>query len=161
MGLMRGVRLSGLAAALAVGSALGATSSVAVAQAKPAAKGEKAADKVQDLRRLIEISGSARAGVDALEQLVGVMRIAMPSAPAGYWEEFLREARPSEFADLMVPVLDHHLTHDDVKAIIAFYESPAGKKLAGVTPAIARETMQVGVVWGSQTGQRVRARLRH
>ena len=162
MDVTRVLRWGGLAGMLAVGSGLWALPPAVVAQAKPAAKAAKAAapaDKVQDLRRLIEISGSATAGVDALEQLVGVMRIAMPSAPAGYWEEFLREARPSEFADLMVPVLDHHLTHDDVKAIIAFYESPAGKKLAGATAAITREAMQVGVVWGSQTGQRVRARL--
>ena len=152
-------RWGGLVGALALGSGLLALAPPALAQPKPTAKAE-APEKIRDIRRLIELSGSATAGVQALQQMVGVMRIAMPSAPPGYWEEFSREARPAEFVELMVPVLDHQLTHDDVKAIIAFYQSPAGKKLAGATPAITKEAMQVGVVWGAQTGQRVRARLR-
>jgi hypothetical protein len=154
------LRWGGLVGVLALGSGLPALAPAALAQAKPTAKAGASPEKIKDIRRLIELSGSATAGVQALQQMVGVMRIAMPSAPPGYWEEFVKEARPAEFAELMVQVLDHQLTHDDVKAIIAFYQSPAGKKLASVTPAITQEAMQVGVVWGAQTGQRVRARLR-
>lgn len=160
MDLTRALRWGRLLGLLALASGSLALAPAALAQAKPATKSGASQDKIKDIQRLIELSGSANAGVQALQQMVGVMRIAMPSAPPGYWEEFLKEARPAEFADLMVPVLDRQLTHDDVKAIIAFYQSPAGKKLASVTPAITQEAMQVGVVWGSQTGQRVRARLR-
>ena len=163
MDLRRALRWGGLAGTLAlVGSC--AVPPAAVAQVKPEAKPEAKpaapTDKIQDLRRLVEVTGSATAGAEALEQLVGVMRVAMPDTPAGYWEEFLREARPSAFADLLVPILDHHLTQQDVKDILAFYDTPAGKKLARATPAIARETVQVAVVWGSQTGQGVRSRIR-
>jgi hypothetical protein len=159
MEVTRVLRWGGLVGALALGSGV-PSPAPAVAQSKPAAKTGASPEKIKDIRRLIELSGSTTAGVQALQQMVGVMRIAMPSAPAGYWEEFTKEARPAEFAELMVPVLDHRLTHDDVKAIIAFYESPAGKRLAAATPAITQEAMQVAVVWGAQTGQRVRARLK-
>ena len=158
MDFTRVSRWGGLAGMLALVSGFSAPPTAVLAQAKTAAK--PVADKVTDIRRLIELSGSPTAGAQALREMVGMMRVVMPSAPSGYWEEFVREARPSEFAELMVPVIDNHLTHDDVKAAIAFYESPAGKKLAGATPAITREAMQVGLVWGGQTGQRVRARLK-
>lgn len=49
----------------------------------------------------------------------------------------------------LVPVYQRHLTQQDVAALIAFYSSPAGRKIVREQPAMLRESMQA-----TQAGQR-------
>jgi hypothetical protein len=49
----------------------------------------------------------------------------------------------------IVPVYQRHLTQQDVAALIAFYSSPAGRKIVREQPAMLRESMQA-----TQAGQR-------
>lgn len=42
----------------------------------------------------------------------------------------------------VVPVYQRHLSRSDVQAVIAFYSSPAGKKILREEPAMIRESMQ-------------------
>jgi len=47
----------------------------------------------------------------------------------------------------LIPIYRKHFTKEEVKAIIAFYESPIGRKLASQTPLISLESMQVSQNW--------------
>ena len=47
----------------------------------------------------------------------------------------------------LIPIYKKHFTKEEVKAIVAFYESPIGKKLASQTPLISVESMQVSQNW--------------
>ncbi|MFM8242752.1 MAG: DUF2059 domain-containing protein [Crocinitomicaceae bacterium] len=44
--------------------------------------------------------------------------------------------------------------------IIAFYATPAGKKLSASQPAITAESMSVGQEWGARLGERVLKKLK-
>jgi hypothetical protein len=47
-----------------------------------------------------------------------------------------------ELFDAMIPIYQRHLTHSEVRAVIAFYETPVGQKILNETPAISAESMQ-------------------
>ena len=47
-----------------------------------------------------------------------------------------------EMIDAMMPAYQKHFTTGDIDAFVAFYTSPAGKKLLGELPAITTESMQ-------------------
>ena len=49
---------------------------------------------------------------------------------------------------------------DELKAFIAFYKSPAGDKLARLTPMLAQQTMAAGQRFGQQVAARVAERMR-
>ena len=49
----------------------------------------------------------------------------------------------SELLEDFLPVYQKHFTHGDVVAVIAFYTSPAGKRLLDATPIITQEGMTV------------------
>lgn len=51
----------------------------------------------------------------------------------------------------IIPVYARHFTHDDVRGMIAFYETPVGKKVIEVMPNLTQE--------GMQAGQRLQAEL--
>ena len=49
--------------------------------------------------------------------------------------------------DRVVPLYDKHYTIDEIQALIQFYETPLGKKVTALRPAIANEIMVVAEEW--------------
>ena len=47
-----------------------------------------------------------------------------------------------ELIDVIIPVYQKHLTHADMQGILAFYNSPPGKKYLKEQPAMQAESMQ-------------------
>ena len=47
------------------------------------------------------------------------------------------------------PYMDH-LSHEDIKGLIAFSESPLGQRMAAAQPKIMAETTAAGMKWGQQ-----------
>ena len=111
--------------------------------------------KQKDIRKLLKITGSGELGTQVMAQMIGNMKKAMPQVPEKFWADFMKEVHTDELVDLIVPVYDRNLTHDDIKELIKFYESPTGKKFVSVLPKITQESMAVGEKWGRELAQRV------
>jgi hypothetical protein len=111
--------------------------------------------KQKDIRKLLQITGSGELGTQVMNQMVGSMKKAMPNVPEKFWGDFMKEVHTDELINLIVPIYDRNLTHDDVKQLIKFYESPTGKKFVAVLPKISQESMVVGEKWGRDLAQRV------
>ena len=125
--------------------------------AMPQAAGSEA--KRQDIRKLMELTGAAKVGQQIAAQMIPMFKQGNPQVPQKFWDDVMKEFDTKSMIDLIVPIYDKHLTHDDVKGLIAFYQSPLGRKMTGVMPQIAQESMQVGQQWGMQIAQRVQKRL--
>lgn len=52
----------------------------------------------------------------------------------------------SELRGIMLDIFDEHYTTDEIKALLAYYESPTGKKAVELTPKLAEEGSQLGQV---------------
>jgi len=115
--------------------------------------------KQKDIRKLLKITGSGELGTQVMGQMIGNMKKAMPQVPDKFWNDFMKEVHTEELVDLIVPVYDRNLTHDDVKELIRFYESPTGKKFVSVLPKITQESMTVGEKWGRDLAMKVMTKL--
>ena len=54
---------------------------------------------------------------------------------------------PGGLVDRVIPIYDMHYTHNEIRALIKFYESPLGKKMASIRPEITREGIVVAEQW--------------
>lgn len=143
---------SAIALVLAV-LALGPRPAVAVDEAKE-----------RDIVRLMELTGAINMGKQVVSAMVPNMMRMIRGADPGKPEEFfalLEKTLRAEFTsglDEIVPELvkiyDRHLSHDDLKALIAFYSTPVGGKVIRVMPRIMSESMAFGRQWGQDIGQR-------
>ena len=131
-----------------VGSAFSQTSQQTNEEAKRA-----------DIRRLLKLTGAGDLGKQVATQMLGQFQHAQPGVPKKFWEEFAKEIDPDKLAELTVPIYARHLSHDDVKQLIAFHESPIGKKLIKVQPLIMQESMLAGQKWGAELGEKVARKL--
>lgn len=83
----------------------------------------------------------------------------MPKMPPGVREVFLKEltehfARENgKVADAMVSVYLSEFSHDEIRTLIAFYQTSAGKKYLDRAPILTRKSMDAGMAWGKKTAE--------
>lgn len=117
------------------------------------------AGKQNDIKKLLVISGSNELGKQMMQQMIESFKGVLPNVPDNFWREFMNEADMDDLMNRMVPVYDKYLSHDDIKELVKFYESPAGKKYVKVLPQISKESMTIGQEWGEQVGEKVLKKL--
>jgi hypothetical protein len=114
------------------------------------------------LKEMFIASGVEETYRTAIIQMVDMYKTQMPEAPAGYWDDLQQEFLRTSIDDLvlmLVPVYQKHMTIEDLRGLVEFYQTPLGKKFITSTPAIMEESMQVGQAWGMKLGQELSKRL--
>lgn len=74
------------------------------------------------------------------------------------WDELEKEMLKTsikDLAEMLTPVYKKYLSIDDLKAVVAFYKTPAGKKMAKYQPEITEQSMEIGGAWGEKIGEKI------
>jgi uncharacterized protein len=119
--------------------------------------------KETDIRKLLDMMGTKALAVQTMDATMNGIRPMMASSlPPGdykeklidlFLEKFRAKADPQQVVDMVVPIYDKHLSHEEIKGLIAFYATPLGKKALSVLPAIAAESGEAGQKWGESLGR--------
>jgi hypothetical protein len=128
-----------------------------VSAAEPAAAVTQTPDSTAfraDIRKLLKLTGSDKLALQMMDQLMASFRNASPDVPPEFWDSFAREINGDELIEKIIPVYERNLTHEDVKGLIAFYETPLGAKVISTMPTITQESMGVGQEWGTELAQK-------
>jgi len=130
------------------------------------------------IERLLEVTRAAALGSQiatiASNSMIDAMRKAQPEVPERA-VAIVKEVLSAEFErafsgpdGIMAAIIDlyaKYFTHEDVKALLEFYNSPAGRKAIAVMPTLAQESAAAGNAWAmanmpkiaSKVEQRLRA----
>lgn len=98
-----------------------------------------------DVKKLIEVSGGA-AQIDVAKKQIITM------IPEAKQAEFLKEfdaTMPTYFQKFYEFYMKEY-THEDIKAMLKFYESPVGKKINSKAGAMAELTISSAQAWGTE-----------
>jgi hypothetical protein len=119
--------------------------------------------KAADIRRLFEVAG-ARALIT--QSMAGMEKNVRPmllsSLPPGEYREqlidlffakFHSKLDTQKFLDMAVPAYDKYLSHEEIKGLLQFYETPLGQKALTVMPKLMGELQEAGQKWGSELGR--------
>ena len=85
--------------------------------------------------------------VNAKKQSQQVLDSMIQTMPLDVQATFKEALNADEMLKLVIPVYERYLTVDDLKNVIVFYRSPAGKKLLEAQPKIMKESMIVMKVY--------------
>lgn len=112
----------------------------------------------ETLYKMLDKSGGLESVKLMIPQLVNMMKQQAASQPDSFWEDFTKRWT-KQLIDKMVegitPIYQKHLTLKDLEDILAFYNTPAGKKLSAGTPAVAKEVMPIGQQLGTEIGRQM------
>lgn len=106
-------------------------------------------------------------------QVAGTLKSSRPNLPAHVGDIINQEIvkvvtealdQPEGLNDMMAQLYHKYYTDDDIQQLIAFYRSPAGRKMVQVMPVLLPESQNLGRIWGAKllpvVLQRVQARLK-
>ena len=60
----------------------------------------------------------------------------------------------------MIPIYDKHLSAEDLKELLAYYQSPFGQRMLKVLPEVARESQVAGFTLGQKAAQEAMEELK-
>lgn len=123
---------------------------------------DDATTKQADIKKLLGITGASNTGLRVFSQVIGMFQRSRNEVPEAVWMEMISEAEDKVDAfvmEMLVPIYDKHLAHADIKGLIAFYETPVGRKLLAVMPQMHHESRTAGEIWGREFARTVQERL--
>jgi len=115
------------------------------------------------LKKMMIASGAENTYKVVIDQMVAAFKTQKSNVPEEFWTEMGAEmvkTSMTDLVDMLAPVYEKHLTLADINGLIAFYQSPIGKKFAEKTPFITQESMQIGQQWGMKLGQKIVDKLK-
>jgi hypothetical protein len=68
-------------------------------------------------------------------------------------------ARTTELVELMALIYARNFTAEEMRGMMAFYQTSLGQKLLQKMPTIAQESLTAGQAWGRQIGAEVQSRM--
>lgn len=126
-----------------------------------------AQDKVeaydQDVRKLLELTGSTATFNTVIDQMIGNYRQSDLGVPDEFWDQVLKEFKKDPLEELykmILPIYKRHLTHEEIRGLITFYESEIGKTFIEKMPMIMQESMQAGSEWGQMIAEKITRKLK-
>ncbi len=115
------------------------------------------------IRELLEVTGAfaiADQMIDATSQNMATqVKTLRPDIPSEAIDMIFEEVRRTfaasrdEFATAMVAIYGRHFTSDEISDLLAFYQTPTGRKLVQAQPQIVQDSLAIGQQWGLAVGQ--------
>jgi len=119
--------------------------------------------KEADIRRLLDLTGVKALGTQMMgEMMDNVKPLLSNSLPPGDYRDklidlfiarFRSKADPQHLVEMAVPIYDKHFSHEEIKGLIQFYQTPLGQKTIHELPTVVTEMQQEGKQWGEGIGR--------
>ncbi len=119
--------------------------------------------KVADIRKLFDVVGTRKLMVQMMSTMEGSIKPMLTnSLPPGeyreklvelFFEKFHSGTNIEQLLDMMIPVYDKHLSHQEIRGLLEFYATPLGQKSIQALPQIMSECQDIGKQWGEQLGR--------
>ena len=159
---MRGFKMFAAVFVVVLAAQTGARAQVV--KGGPPARQGAAAQRLEDVKRLVEATGVVERELKSVEPLLARMKQQIPNVPEKVWKEVEGEFRKvftrETIIEMYAPVYTRHFGPDEVRRLLAFYTSPVGKKLVAETPMIELEVFLDGMQRGINIGEKLREMLK-
>lgn len=119
--------------------------------------------KDADIRRLLELTHAGELATQTMNAMEANMRPLMIDAfPKGeyrekliglFFDKFHAKLDVQQLVDMAIPAYKKYYSDEEIKQLIAFYQTPLGQKMMDVAPKLVAETQAAGQNWGAQLGR--------
>jgi hypothetical protein len=109
--------------------------------------------KEEEILKLLELTNVRNLAEQIFEMYIPQIQVLVPSVPKEFWDMFKEKMDFDSFVKAYIPLYDRYYTLEEIKAMIAFYESPTGRRVIEVTPLLTAESMSLGQEWGLRMGE--------
>ena len=96
-----------------------------------------------------------------VDQVCGAYQKRYPQIEKDFWTDFKKNhTRREDLFGQIIPIYAKHLSVEDLQAILAFFESPSGKKYTAVLGDLGKETGNAALDFEKDLNTRILKRLK-
>jgi len=116
-----------------------------------------------EIRQLLDLVGTRALVTQSIDSMSTSMKpLLVSSLPPGDYREKLVELFFAKFStkldaqrllDLAVPIYDKNFSHEEIRGLIQFYQTPLGHKTITVLPGLTSQLQEQGRKFGEQVGR--------
>lgn len=154
------LRSLALACALACAS-LTAHAGVPLAQASTGPVEGVSDAKAALIRELLDVSGSRNMSKLVMDRVIQSVKDTKPKETHAAIDRLSAMLDMSELEGDLIRIYDKHMTEEDLRALLAFFRSPAGTKYLSKVPVMMSEAMSLGERWAGEKAQLLMEELSH
>jgi hypothetical protein len=111
-------------------------------------------EKISNIKKFLDVTDFKNTVKLEMMKFKDSFKTEYPQVPANFLDTFLDEFKLEEIGDELIPIYSKYFTNEEIKGLIAFYETPLGKKTLILSLQIANEAGEIGQKYG------IRAMLR-
>jgi hypothetical protein len=107
-------------------------------------------EKRVEIDKMLQLTGMEKLITQMKAQMLTSLKTSLPGAPTAFWDKFSEKMDTRDLLEQIIPIYDKYYTVDDLRAVNAFYASPAGQKILSTLPHVMHDSMIVGQAWGQK-----------
>ena len=116
------------------------------------------------VKEYMRVTGSLNEFTSTIKEFIDIFKNneAYASIPEKFWSDFEKEINQmsdDDLVELFAPVYYKYYSEEDLKQIIAFYNSPVGLKMQKSNEKLTEDSKKVGERWGRELGERLVQKL--
>jgi uncharacterized protein len=116
--------------------------------------------KDEKIKEMLDLTGSGKLGAQIAQNVISSFREKYTYVDHNFWDELVKEIKPGDLINSVIQVYAKYYTEEEIDQIIAFYNSPTGKKMIESTPLILQESMTTGKNWSQQVSEKIIEQLK-
>ncbi|MDF5724096.1 MAG: DUF2059 domain-containing protein [Rhizonema sp. PD37] len=116
-------------------------------------------EKINNIKQLLNITGASSLSQQIVTQMLISIKSQYPQVPQKFWDAFLGEFNADDIVKQLIPIYRKYYSDEDIKGLIAFYQTPLGKKTIMLLPQLSQESIVVGQKYGIDAGKRAIQKL--
>lgn len=105
------------------------------------------------IEKMFALTGAKSLMEKQLTLIIPISKKAHPELPDEFWRRFAQKMKIDDLTTQIYPIYDKYFTVEDLKAFIAFYETPAGQKMTTTMPQLMQEITTTSSQWGAKVGK--------
>jgi len=119
--------------------------------------------KEADIRQLMDVTGAKDLGQQIMDAGIAQFRASVtesqPDNPRAkqfadaFALDFQKHFDPRSLTETVIPIYDKHLSSEDLKELLAYYQSPFGQRMLKVLPEVAHESQEAGFKLGQKAAR--------
>ncbi|MFN8359280.1 MAG: DUF2059 domain-containing protein [Candidatus Kapaibacterium sp.] len=117
-------------------------------------------EKNKNILKLLELNGTTAFGEKVFAEIISTLKKNYKSIPEAFWKDITKDISPLNMAIKAVPAYDKRFTNEEIKELIAFFQSPTGKKYLASNTEVGTDVKQLWQEWGETFTNSVTDRLK-
>lgn len=116
-------------------------------------------EKERLIRDVLARTKEVEQAQERIEQAISGMKQMMPRLRDKYWEKYRSLISENDLRRRLIEVYDKHYTADELRSMLQFFDTPAGKKMTENTVPILHESMAIAQEISRRAGDTIMSEM--